>query len=344
MQISSNIKARYGFTATNGLNVFPERLSAGTDHDDFLMVLEKIFKSGILINKYKEGYDASGLGFDPSSYQGRPFYSLLQMSIPLIRQIEPRRYKLMAGILVWNGLIFRDGSSIQFDTQTGKLLGENLETASIVNATFSEMTYDVYYEDKTDIPKDVLEELDIPVDYSDFPLKDDPDEIDNDLIKYISIYAPELDEAKDADTYVACYTPRMGLIELLTGLMTNSEGDINEWWRDTDEAINEWRQGSDEAINEWWEELGFYSNYDQCFVEFTRKGQPFAYALLEYMLGRTYRTGKEDEYIIEDAYAEAFDNRWIKEVAHSEEKATDKKMTLNSYLKAYKEIIESNKG
>jgi hypothetical protein len=341
MHTSNNIKARYGLMAVHELNVFPERLSAGSDHDDFLMVLEKILENSEKINacsnKLARPFEAQD--------ENRPFYSILQMSIPLIQQIDYRLYKLAAGFLVWNGLIFRGGSLFIFDALTGKLVNEIKETASVVNAIFKEMEYDVYNNDSNDyrsIPEEVIDELGLQVDYTNFDPKVHKDEM-YDLIKYISIYAPELYKAKDANTYVACHIAKEGETSLLEYFISERTC----------------------ASYQDFETFGDTGDYDKCFIEFNRKDQPFAYAPIECLIGPAFKHAKKLEREVnggfkdldyEDTYGRDFNDEWIKAIANSEEEAGEdsyrkcwakensyhkcRKYTLNGYLKVYKRIIE----
>ena len=267
---SANIRAIAGILAVHNLNVFP---GSGGDMD-YSVPWQDSFKEAC-----RRAAIIGRMSVEEETFGGEDKLNLITLSIPRFEVLGENRYRLAGGVFVWAGHIFNPGAV--FRVQGNDL---NIETPELVQvctavrAVMEEMKYDTYNASKLgEISDEVLKELDITLDKSKLAyayLEDGEegktwDDIEQETgedgfaggyseVKYMSIYAEHLTGGEpgrvvafvkidEAGTYVDYRTPELGFDASYAKQILDS-----------------------------WKAL-----YDNYFVEFVDKTQPFGYVTVE---------------------------------------------------------------
>jgi hypothetical protein len=274
LNFSKNIVAESGVLPINNLNVFIKDDSQ--NHlTDFEYFKECLGRTNFLFNYAMDKY------IPDEAYMVIP---LTILSTPRFLIWNVRKYQFVGGFFIWNNYLFKPNATFSFD-ENGSFIIENFDLivpASLVPMEQQLLHYDTYNQEKlcTIDPK-ILEELDIPLDLKKYE-KENEDEDQIESVKYMSIYAPELNP------------------ELPGRVFGYVKGDI-------DPIYNFDRTYFDSLIN-----LGCYyifTNYDEFLVEFIDKTQPFAYIAVE-LIGEFVNNENiyHDEYNILDTFKLIWNN------------------------------------
>lgn len=243
---SDNITARAGLLAVHNLNVFDEPVT----------FQEACRRAAVLAAAANAHHDEMWGDYNKKRA------TLLQLSIPRIDVVGDHQYRLVGGMLVWNGRVFSPGAEFraageEFEAHTPDLI----EAATPVPAEMVEMQYDTYNATAlSEIDDAVLAELGIDIDKSvwdDANVCDDPD-LAIETVKYMSVYAKTLtpDVPGRAIAYVR---------------------------EDGHAAYAAKPEGADFDCHYFTRLLDYDAMYDEYLVEFVDKGQPFAYVAVELM-------------------------------------------------------------
>jgi hypothetical protein len=268
---SANIRATAGILAVHNLNVFP---GSGGDMD-YTVPWQDSFKEACrraaIIAKMSTEQEYFG---DDSSK-----LNLVTLSIPRFEILGEGRYKLVGGIFVWAGHFFETGAVFRVHGNDLNIeTPELVQVCTPVRAKMEEMKYDTYNAAKLgEISDEVLKELDITLDKSKLAYayledgeegrtwEDIEEESGEDgfaggysEVKYMSIYAEHLTGGEPGR---------------VVAFVKHDEAGQYSDYRTPDLGFD---ASYAKQIMDSWKAL-----YDNYFVEFTDKTQPFAYIAIE---------------------------------------------------------------
>lgn len=276
---SDNIVAKTGIVAIHNLNVFEGTIVGRKEFR------ESCKRAAILAEK----------AFFTMSEDDRieDHFSLVELSVPRFSILSiADHYRLDGGIFLWGGLLFLPGAEFRVTDSAVENLGapELIQRATAIPVEMKEMRYDTYNgEWLGDIADKILDELDLKLDKNALKsLEEEDDGTSMHEVKYLSIYAPDLKETAEgrAIAYVDGKTPGVGV-------------DLDFDTKYFDSLISIYHHhGATSCIPKY---------YDEFFVEFIDKKQPFAYVTIE-LIGQPAGGNAEASYEVQvDAFAKMFD-------------------------------------
>jgi hypothetical protein len=256
---SDNIKATSGQLAVHNLNFFTHG-DGMTREESFR---EAMRRAALLADEAYQHYAKFRENRSLAQMIDNYGHPLLLIAVPRIACMGDHVYKLEGGIMLWSEHLFRQGAIFSVEGNDINFITPDLiEPATTVEADFNRLAFDTYNQTPLiDVDREVLEELDVAVDFAQLqnPRDDSLYDGDVDMVHYLSVYAPN----------AASVARRKRVYAISKGEPKDDEG-FDTTFFDSLMAINDWNS---------------LTHFDHFLIELTGPNAIFSYVAIEYMSG-----------------------------------------------------------